>query len=394
MLIALLGTLALAPVYWLVVPAAWRPWTVTVGSLVVLGCYDLRLAAVLFAFVTALFVSLQAMEERSPRARGGIAASALAFFAALFVWNKLAATGGGAVSSQEGLVFLGVSYLVLKASAVVIDRARGAVRPVSYGDLLGWLVFLPTYTSGPIEELDHFRRQMPEASSERIGRGLERVIVGLVKAVVASRMLANWAEPLLAAPEETSRLMLLLATYAFTLRFYLDFAGYSDIAIGTAAVFGYVIQENFDRPLVRRNLVLLWQGWHMTLTRWLRNYVFVPVSRGILRRGGGRWDLAAVMIAQLVTMLFCGLWHGITWGFALWGVVQAAGLIWVGLLARRIARWLPAAAVGVWRTHPAALACSIALTFNVFSMSNVLVYSNLEQALRIYRALLGVTWNG
>ena len=135
---------------------------------------------------------------------------------------------------------------------------------------------------------------------------------------------------------------LLLAVYAFTLRFYFDFAGYSDVAIGLSAVFGVEIQENFDRSLLRRNLVHLCQRCHMTLTRWLRLYLFIPVSRSIMRRAGPGWDTPAIVLAQLVTMTFCGLWHGLGWNFAVWGVLQALGLVWVGLFARRVGRILPA----------------------------------------------------
>jgi len=389
MLIALLAALAFAPVYWLLVPAPWRPAVVTIASLVGLGIYDVRLVGVLVVGVLLLHGAMRTMEGRGRPVRVTVAVAGVLSFAALFVWNKMRATGGGAVASQEGLVFLGLSYLALKATAVLVDRAREAVAPVALGDLLRWIVFLPTYTSGPIEELDHFRRQTPHTDRERIGRGLERILFGLVKALVVSHLLAEWAGPYLAAPEQTSRTTLLLATYAFTFRFYFDFAGYSDIAIGAAALYGYEIQENFDRPLVRRNIVLLWQGWHMTLTRWLRTYLFVPVSRQIMRRGDGRFDSAAIIVAQLVTMVFCGLWHGITWGFALWGAAQAMGLVWVGLFARRVGRQLPDAWLRFWRRHPVGTALSIALTFNAFSFSNVLVYSTLAQALRIYGRLFG-----
>ena len=166
-------------------------------------------------------------------------------------------------------------------------------------------------------------------------------------------------------------------------RFFLDFSGYSDIAIGLAAVYGWEIQENFDRPLLRRNLVQLWQNWHMTLTRWLRVYLFVPVSRMVMRRGGERWDAAAIVIAQVVSMTFCGLWHGVSWNFALWGLLQAAGLVWVGLVAVQLGRLVPNGLRQWWRTSPVAFAMSVFLTFNAFSLSNVLVHSNLDRALQI-----------
>lgn len=390
MLTALLAALALAPVYWLVVPAARRREAVSTASLAALAIYSWELAALLVALCIALYGLLRWLGPRPPRARWAAVSAALLLLLALFVWNKSAVEGVGALSTQGGLVFLGLSYLVLKVAAVLAERARDGLGEVDFSSLFGWLVFLPTYPSGPIEDLEHFRGQVPSADRQRIGRGLERILVGLVKAVVLSGALAEWAQPLLAEPESTQLPQLILAIYAFTLRFYLDFSGFSDVAIGLAAVYGYEIQENFDRPLMRRNLVQLWQHWHMTLTRWLRSYLFMPISRGIMRRGGPRLDRTAVIVAQLLTMTFCGLWHGTSWNFAVWGFSQALGLIWVGISARALGRRLPGWCLAWWRQSRVAHALCVILTFNTFAFSNVLLFSSLEQAQRILARVLGV----
>jgi D-alanyl-lipoteichoic acid acyltransferase DltB (MBOAT superfamily) len=391
MLTALLVALALAPVYWLAVPPPHRRAAISAASLVAIATFDWRLAGLLVVLGLVLHALLRWMAARSGRVRWLAASAAFALLAALFVWNKTAATGGGALSSQGGLVFLGLSYLVLKIAAVLADRARDAVGDTDLGSLLSWLVFLPTYPSGPIEEFEHFRRQSPSANRERIGTGLERILFGLVKAVIVSGFLATWAQPALASPETTDLPWLLLAIYAFTLRFYMDFAGFSDVAIGLAAVYGYEIQENFDRPLLQRNLVQLWQRWHMTLTGWLRTYLFVPISRGIMRRSGPRFDTLALIAAQVATMTFCGLWHGVSWSFALWGFAQALGLVWVGVAARALGRWLPHSWLRWWRQSRFAHVLCVLLTFNVFSFSNVLLFSDLQQALRIVASLFGST---
>jgi alginate O-acetyltransferase complex protein AlgI len=391
MLTALLAALALAPIYWLAVPASHRRAAVSAASLIAVAIFDWRLALLLVGLALLLHGLLRWMAGRGGRARWLTASLAFALLAALFVWNKTVATGGGALSSQGGLVFLGLSYLVLKIAAVIADRARDAVGEVELGSLVGWMVFLPTYPSGAIEELEHFRGQTPSADRERIGVGLERILFGLVKAVIVSGLLASWARPVLASPETIDLGLLVLAIYAFTLRFYMDFSGFSDVAIGLAAVYGYEIHENFDRPLLRRNLVQLWQHWHMTLTRWLRTYLFVPISRGIMRRGGPRFDMAALVGAQVATMTFCGLWHGVSWSFALWGFAQALGLVWVGIAARRLGRRLPSPWLRWWRHSRVAYAFCVLITFNVFSFSNVLLFSDLNQALRIFASFCGAT---
>ena len=389
MLIALLCALLAAPLYWAFVPVRWRREVLALASLLGLGIYDPRLLAALMALNLVLFGLVRAMAASGSGQARVLATCGLLLLVALFAWNKLAAGGGGVLPSQGGLVFLGLSYLVLKAAAAVLDTLRGAHRELRFRDLLAWMVFLPTYPSGPIEELAHFRDQTLRVSQARVLNGLERILFGLVKAWVLSHQLGQWAGPILSAPEAHGPLTLLAGAYAFTLRFYLDFAGYSDIAIGVAALFGYEIHENFDNPLVRRNLVQLWQRWHMSLTAWLRRYLFIPLARAIMRRGGPRWDQAALILAQLGTMVFCGLWHGLGWNFAVWGLLQALGLIWVGIVAPGLGRRLPEPLVSWWRAHPLAHAMSVLLTFHYFALSNVLVFSDLERGLHFLARLLG-----
>ncbi len=389
MLLGLLGAVLLAPLYWLLAPRAHRREAIAGVSFAALAAYDLRLAALVLAVAGGLF----ALMRTAQRWRGAGAAAApavvgLAALAALFVWNKSSGREMAILPTQGGLAFLGVSYLVLKASAALIEVARGGLGAFSPRDVLAWIVFLPTYPSGPMEELEHFSRQRPAWRSALVLAGLERILFGLAKALLAAHYLGEWSEPILRAPAGHARWELLLALHALSLRFYFDFAGYSDIAIGLGAVYGYEIEENFDNPLVRRNLVQLWQRWHMTLTRWLRLYLFIPVSRRVLRYGGWIGEHSGIAAGQIVAMTFCGLWHGIAWNFALWGFVQALGLIWVGVACREIGRHMPKRLVGWWRGSPIAYALGVLLTFNAFSMSCILLVTDASGALAYLRLLL------
>ena len=267
MLLALLGAIAFAPLYWLLTPPRWRRAVLALASLAVLVAYDPRVAAVVGGVALGLFAALRAMRVPSTARDRVLVVGGLVALAALFVWNKRGARGGGVLPSQ-GVVLLGVSYLVLKATAALVDGAGGADRRPDLGEIVAWLAFLPTYPAGPIERLEHFAPQRPDFDRTRALGGLERILLGLVRALLVAHFLGVWSDPILAEPAAHPRALRLLALYAFTLRFYFDFAGYSDIAIGLAALFGYDIEENFDNPLVRRNLVQLWQRWHMTLTGW------------------------------------------------------------------------------------------------------------------------------
>jgi alginate O-acetyltransferase complex protein AlgI len=387
-LLGLLAALALAPVYWLTVPAAWRPAVVAAGSLLGLALYDPRLLVLVPAVAVGLALLMQGAAARA-EGRGGtlLAALGLLGLTALFVWNKRAGDGLAVLPSQGGLAFLGVSYLVLKAAAALVDAARGTLPGASIRPVLAWLAFLPTYPSGPMERFEHFHAQQPAFDPARVTRGLERILVGLVKSLLVADVLGQWASAIFASIAGHPWWLLVLGLYAFTLRFYFDFSGYSDIAIGLGAVFGWDIEENFDWPLVRRNLVLLWQHWHMTLTRFLRDYLFVPVARRLMRR---RWGhRSAVAGGQIVAMAFCGLWHGLAWNFLVWGILQAVGLTWVGVLSRDAGRWLPAWWLRWWRTSRVAAAVSIALTFNFFALSMIFVVTDVRSGLDYLAALLG-----
>ncbi len=313
----------------------------------------------------------------------------IALLTALFLWNKLSGGRLSVLPSQGGLALLGVSYLVLKAAAALVEANRGTLREVGFREVLAWIAFLPTYPSGPMETLEYFRGQWPAFDRARVLGGLERILFGLVKALLIAHYLGVWANPIVAAPQKHGSGILLLALYAWSLRFYFDFAGYSDVAIGLSAVFGYDISENFDRPLLRRNLVQLWQNWHITLTRWLRAYLFVPVSRRIMRRTGGGWgDRLAIVAGQVVAMTFCGLWHGVAWNFALWGFLQAVGLVWVGVVCRDLGRRLPTGLVGWWRRSKVAYALSTFATFNYFSLALIFVVTDVGSALHYLARLL------
>jgi alginate O-acetyltransferase complex protein AlgI len=377
MLLGLLGGIVLAPVFWLVVPERWRGDAIAVLSLLGLGLYDPRLPPLLLGVALALAALIREISAQRGLTRSALTVTGLAALATFFLWNK---RGGGmsTLPSQSGLVFLGVSFLVLKAAAALIDTARGSAGSVRWRELLAWLAFLPTYPSGPMEELDHFRRQEPRLDGVRALGGLERILFGLVKALLLAHYLGVWSDPIIAAPDTHSRATLLAALYALSLRFYFDFAGYSDIAIGLGALYGYDIEENFDNPLIRRNLTQLWQRWHMTLTRWLRAYLFIPVSRRLMRLG---LDRSAVAAGQIVAMTFCGLWHGLGPGFLLWGFLQGLGLIWVGVVCRDLGRLLPAPLVGWWRRSPLAYGVSTALTFTTFSLLMILLVTDVGRAL-------------
>lgn len=387
MLLGVLAVVAAAPLYWALVPARHRRAAMTLASLVVLAAIDVRLPVLLAALTLGLVATSRRAVARGPVAAKPLAAAGIVLLLLLFVWHKRGGGGPAVLATQGAIGLLGASYIVLKASALFVELARGGVASAGAGEVLAWLAFLPTFPAGPITDFERFRDTRPVLDGERIGRGLERVLFGAVKAAVLARYLGILADPVLAQPDAWSPAAVAGALYATALRFYLDFAGYSDIAIGLAAIYGMTVEENFDHPFARRNLVLLWQHWHMTLTRWLRTYVFVPVSRALMRRDvGGREG--PVVVAQVATMVLCGLWHGLAWHFALWGFLHALGLVWVGVVARRAGAHLPEGVVRWWRGNPVAAAVATAMTFTYFAVTLVFVVADMDLGWRILRRLV------
>ena len=371
MLLAL-GGLAAASIYWLLVPARFRTEAMTLLSLVGLALLDLRLPPLLLALVALLFACTQAMAKTGPRGRHVLQWVGFLGLGALFLYNKLSwgAFSFDALPIQGGLVFLGISYLVLKAMAVLIEARRGALERPAFGDLLRWIVFLPIYPSGPIEEFKHFVRQEPVLDRDQVLGGMERILIGLVKSLLVGRFLGEWTDPIVMESEGYAPAVLFLVAIAQTARVYFDFSGYSDIAIGLAAIYGYEIQENFNYPLFQRNIGAVWQSWHMTLTGWLRTYLFIPLSRSLMRRGA-RWDGIAIVAGHLWSLTFCALWHGFRWEFLLWGFLQSLGLIWIGLGSRRAGTYLPRGFVAWWRRSRIGYGLSCFLAVSFFSLVNL-----------------------
>jgi alginate O-acetyltransferase complex protein AlgI len=150
--------------------------------------------------------------------------------------------------------------------------------------------------------------------------------LGIFKKFVLADSLALFALSTQNAPQVTNRFWAWVLLYAYSLRVYFDFAGYTDIALGLAKWMGIHLPENFTAPYLKANLTSFWNSWHITLAQWFRAYFFNPVTRGLRSRSQRLPVWMVILVGQTGTMLLIGLWHGITWNFALWGLWHAAGL--------------------------------------------------------------------
>lgn len=317
--------------------AALRPVLVAALSLAAAALVWPLPTAALLAASTAVW-GLGRLLPRLPERTRSLALSLaiLAVIAALVLLRTPRASRDTLVPQAS---WVGLSYFALKFVQHLLDAAAGRVGTVDLPSFLATILFLPTFAAGPIERTGEFTAKLarePLAWSDRV-LGLERILVGLGKKLLVGDRLLAFAEPVFADPLHATRGDLWLGMYAFAIALWLDFSGYSDIAIGAGRIAGFTIRENFDSPYLQPDLARLWQHWHMSLTSWLRDFVFVPVARRALR--ATKRPLLSQGIAQTATMVTCGLWHGFAWNFVAWGLWHAALL--TGLAGWRAASGPP-----------------------------------------------------
>jgi D-alanyl-lipoteichoic acid acyltransferase DltB (MBOAT superfamily) len=225
---------------------------------------------------------------------------------------------------------VGVSFYTFMAISYVVDAYRGDFAPVSLEKFAAYLSFFPHLVAGPIVRPAELIPQFDQPRDPRsvdTSRAFYLIATGLFKKVVIANYLAgSIVDDVFGAPGQHSSLELLIAVYAYAVQIYADFSGYTDMAIGIALLLGFKFPQNFDSPYAAVSIQDFWRRWHMTLSRWLRDYVYIPL-------GGNRRGELRTYANLLLTMLIGGLWHGAGWTFVVWG-----GLHGVYLAAGRLRR--------------------------------------------------------
>jgi alginate O-acetyltransferase complex protein AlgI len=218
---------------------------------------------------------------------------------------------------------VGLSFFTFQAISYVVDVHRGICERAPTLDVAVYLWFFPHLVAGPIVRAREFLPQIakPRDRGEvAVGAGVFLIAFGLVKKVVIADYLARHAvDPVFAVPEAYGAPDVWLAVYAYAAQIYCDFSGYTDIAIGLALLMGIVFPPNFNRPYRATSFRDFWRRWHMTLSRYLRDFLYIPL-------GGNRGGRARTARNLFLTMVLGGLWHGAAWGFVLWGVLHGTFL--------------------------------------------------------------------
>ena len=230
---------------------------------------------------------------------------------------------------------IGISFYTFQAIAYLVDVARGTSRPArSALDFLNYLAFFPKLCAGPIARPAELLPQMenPPAADARIdsGRAVWLIAFGLLKKTVLANYLAeHLVDPFFNNAYALGAADALLAAWGYAVQLYLDFSAYTDMAIGLALLLGFTLPVNFDAPYLARTLQDFWRRWHISLSSWLRDYLYIPL-------GGSRRGVARTYLNLFLTMLLGGLWHGAGWMFLLWGGLHGAYLAAERLVLRRL----------------------------------------------------------
>jgi alginate O-acetyltransferase complex protein AlgI len=218
---------------------------------------------------------------------------------------------------------VGISFFTFQALSYVIDVYRREIDVAPWLDTLLYLSFFPQLVAGPIVRGSEFLPQLRaprDARSIPAARAFGLILGGLFKKVVVANVLAaTLVDDVFANPAAHSGVETLFAIYGYAVQIYADFSGYTDIAIGVALLLGFSFPQNFDAPYSALSLRDFWRRWHMTLSRWLRDYLYIPL-------GGSAGGAAATAFALLTTMVLGGLWHGAAWTFVVWGAFHGVGL--------------------------------------------------------------------
>lgn len=272
----------------------------------------------------------------------------LAYFkyANFFLWNWNAMVQGN-FQPLDIILPVGISFYTFQSVSYIVDVYKGRVEPTpTWLEYAFYLSFFPALVAGPIVRADYFLpqiRQSRHATRPEMYAGLWLILTGVIKKALIADYIATFNDLVFDAPGSYTGFETLMGVIGYTMQIYCDFSGYSDMAIGLAMIMGFKLAKNFDFPYRSSNLTEFWHRWHISLSTWLRDYVYIPL-------GGNRKGTARTYINNFLTMLIGGLWHGAAWKFVFWGAMHGVGLAvhkackpWLSRLpdnwAVRIASW-------------------------------------------------------
>ncbi len=248
---------------------------------------------------------------------------------AISLWNFFGGTADDLVLNL--ILPVGISFYTFQTLSYVIDVYRGDIKPEKH---FGWYAlfvsFFPQLVAGPIERPDNLLPQLKtphRLEADNAWAGLQKMAVGFFKKIVVADLMASYVNSVYNNPEQATGWSILIASVLFSVQIYCDFSGYTDIAIGCARIMGIRLMQNFNRPYQARSIKEFWARWHISLSTWFRDYLYIPL-------GGNRCSKARHYFNLFVVFFVSGLWHGANWTFVLWGTLHGVYQI-VGAITKK-----------------------------------------------------------
>jgi alginate O-acetyltransferase complex protein AlgI len=326
-------------VYWLLPWPRVRVWLLLAASFFFYASWNQWLACLITTTSVMDYLAARGMDAvQSPRVRRILLLSSLAMNLGLLCYFKYvnffleslqASLAAAGVSAQfrllDVILPIGISFYTFEAINYTIDVYRRRIPAErNLSSFMLFILFFPHLIAGPIVRAADFLPQVRRRKHWNWFRahvGLQLIVMGLFKKLAIADHLAQFADPVFADPMAFKSSALWMAVFAYAAQVYCDFSGYTDLALGSAHLLGYRLAENFNMPYLSANIAEFWRRWHISLSTWLRDYLFIPLGGS----RGGEWRTA---VNLFLTMTLGGLWHGANWNFVVWGMYN--GLLLIG----------------------------------------------------------------
>jgi alginate O-acetyltransferase complex protein AlgI len=308
---------------------AFRQGILLAASYVFYGWWDWRFCFLMLALTLIAWCLAIQIETRRMRRYAvlGVVAPLLILgvfkYCNFFIASFAAVFGISNIGALHIMLPVGVSFYTFQSMTYTIDVYSGKVlAEKNFVKIALYIAFFPQLVAGPIIKAADFLPQLEEdrrISAANFLTGIQIIVFGLGKKIVLADRLSVFVDDVFRTPKAFHAVSLMLAVIAYSMQIYFDFSGYSDMATGCAKCLGYDFSRNFNLPYISRNMSEFWRRWHISLSSWLREYLYIPL-------GGNRKGPARTYLNQMLTMLLGGLWHGANWTFVLWGGAHGVAL--------------------------------------------------------------------
>ena len=291
------------------------------------------------------------------------------------------------IRPEKIMIPLGLSFLTFELIHFAIERSRGRLSDVSLVDIIAFAFFVPCRIAGPIKRYPDFKAAVSQArmASENVYGGTVRILVGLFKKLVLADTLGLVVSD--AVSSVSDPITAWTAVFAYSVQIYFDFSAYSDMAIGSAQLMGIRIPENFSYPYLAENIQEFWRRWHISLSTWLRDYVFMGLGQRLFKTWLKACPVLIATICYIVTFFIAGAWHGLAANFLVWGLYHGVLLATYHLYRS----WLPVtvATHQLYQSRAVSLTAR-GITFVLVSVGWVFFMANLEEGTKLLHLMFRI----